>query len=490
MILPLIVLLPLLGGVVAWLTARLRPVAARWVALSVLLVDLGLAVTLLARPGSASATPVGGPWIADARWDWIPAIGASLHFAVDGLGLWMVLLTLVLGVLAVAVSWREIDERVGAFHFHLLATLTGILGVFLSLDLLLFYVFWELMLIPMVFLIGIWGHERRVHAAVKFFLFTQAGGLLLLVSILALVHAHASTGGGWTFDPTVLAATPLGDLERWVALGFVIAFAVKLPAVPLHTWLPDAHTQAPTAGSLVLAGLLLKTGAYGMLRFVLPLFPDAVAWMAPTMMLLGVIGILYGAVLAFGQTDLKRLVAYTSVSHLGFVLLGVFAVDAWALRGVVLQMICHGLSTGALFAIVGQLQERLHTRDVDSMGGLQQKVPRLAGWTALFAMASLGLPGLGNFVAEFLVLAGSFRTSVPLTSVAVIGLVFATLYSLRLLQRVFHGPEVVPAPVHDLGVREVTVLVVMAVGLLWLGLYPMPVLRDVAPFVDGIVALG
>lgn len=488
MILPALVLIPLVGGTLAWFAGRRRPVAARWVALVTVLVDLALALTLFGRVDAPVRTgPVGGPWIAHAQWDWIPQIGASLQFGIDGLSLWLVVLTLVLGALGVLVSWREIEERVGLFHFHLTATLAGIVGVFVALDLLLFYVFWELMLIPMVFLIGLWGHERRIAAAVKFFLFTQAGGLLLLVSILSLVQAHVATGAARSFDLFALVGTPLGAAEVWIALGFVVAFAVKLPVVPLHTWLPDAHTEAPTAGSLVLAGLLLKTGAYGMLRFVLPLFPGAVETLAPALMTLGVVGILYGAVLAFGQTDLKRLVAYTSVSHLGFVLLGIFSGDVWGLRGAVLQMICHGLSTGALFAVVGQLQERLHTRAIDRVAGLQARAPRLAGWSLLFVMASLGLPGLGNFVAEFLVLAGSFRSSVVLTAIAVSGLVMATLYSLRVLQRVFHGPESLPAPVADLDARELTVLAVMAVGLVWLGLYPMPVLEGVAPFLDGLV---
>jgi NADH-quinone oxidoreductase subunit M len=406
----------------------------------------------------------------------------SIHLALDGLSLLLVILTCFLGLLAVAASWSEIQERVGLFHANVLWVLTGVMGVFLALDLLLFYVFWEVMLVPMYFLISLWGHENRVYAAIKFFIFTQASSLLMLVAILALALLHHQHTGVYTFDYMQLLGTPIAaSTAMWLMLGFVIAFVVKLPAVPVHTWLPDAHTEAPTAGSVLLAGLLLKTGAYGLFRFVLPLFPTAAHTLAPVAMGLGVLGILYGALLAFAQTDVKRLVAYTSVSHMGFVLLGVFAWNPWALQGAVMEMLCHGLSTGGLFILAGALQERLHTRDLGSMGGLWSTVPRLGGVGMVLAMASLGLPGLGNFVAEFLVLLGAFQVSPVLTIIASIGLVLAAVYALRFVQRTFHGPNTRGWHLPDLTLRDMAIMAVLIASLVWLGLFPQPVLNTADP---------
>jgi NADH-quinone oxidoreductase subunit M len=334
------------------------------------------------------------------------------------------------------------------------------------------------MLVPMYFLIGLWGHERRIYAATKFFLFTQLSGLLMLLAIISLAVAHQRATGTFTFDYEALLHTPLSPhAARLLMLGFFVAFAVKLPAFPLHTWLPDAHTEAPTAGSVILAGLLLKTGAYGLIRFVLPLFPGPTRDLAPFMMTIGVIGILYGAVLAVGQTDLKRLVAYTSVSHMGFVLLGVFAGNQIALEGAVIQMISHGISTGALFVLAGLLQERLHTRELAEMGGLWETMPALGGAGMVFAMASLGLPGLGDFVGEFLILLGAYRAHVGLTVVATLGLLTATLYGLKFAQGVFHGPNLHHWSLPDLRRREWAILGPMMLCLLWIGLYPQPVLN-------------
>jgi NADH-quinone oxidoreductase subunit M len=466
-----LIAIPLAGGLLAWPAGgRL----ARWICLAALGVDLGLALTLWRAPAA-------GPWIAELELPWFPRFGVGFHLGVDGLSLLMVVLTLFLGILSVLASWTEIRERVGFFHFNLMWILAGILGVFLALDLFLFYFFWELMLVPMYFLIGIWGHEKRIYAALKFFLFTQASGLLMLLAILGLVFAHRAQTGVMTFDYVDLLGTSAGDLSIWLLLGFFVAFAVKLPMVGLHTWLPDAHTEAPTAGSVILAGLLLKTGAYGLLRFALPLFPEASRELAPAAMALGAAGVVYGAVLAFAQTDLKRLVAYSSVSHLGFVLLGIFAWNELALQGAVMTMICHGLSTGALFVLVGQLKERLHTRDLAAMGGLADAAPRMAALAIFFAMASLGLPGLGNFVGEFLVLLGSFKASVAITAVATVGLVGATIYSLWIVQKAFHGPLEEGRTLTDLGAREVFVLGAMVVALVWLGLWPQPVLETAEP---------
>lgn len=487
MLLPVLILVLLAGAVVAWASARLGPMWPRVIALGALALDLGIALSLWSAHASRLALPVEltGPWLVEFDVAWLPSVGARLHLAMDGLSLPLVLLTFFLGIVSVLASWNEVRDRVGFFHFNLLAVLAGVVLVFLAVDLLLFYFGWELMLVPMYFLIAIWGHEHRIYAAVKFFLFTQLSGLLMLVALLTLYLVHGGQTGDYTFDYQALLATRLTRGQGWwLMLGFFVAFAVKLPMVPFHTWLPDAHTQAPTAGSVILAGLLLKTGGYGLMRFVVPLFPETALAFAPVAMALGVAGILYGAVLAFGQTDLKRLVAYTSVSHLGFVLLGVFAWNTLALQGALLQMIAHGVSTGALFVVAGLLQERMHTRDLHRMGGLWSVSPRLSGVALFFALASLGLPGLGDFVAEFLVLLGAFQVSVPLAAVAAIGVVAAAVYSLRLVQLAFQGPNTHGWRFGDLNAREALLFAPMVVVLVWLGLFPQPVIDAFQPTVD------
>jgi NADH-quinone oxidoreductase subunit M len=462
----------MVAGILAWLSARWNSQLPRWISLCAIGVDLALTARIWADRAS-SATKL---WIDEVDWNWVPSFGIHFHLAVDGLSLLLLLLTFLLGLLAVLASWTEIRERVGFFHFHLMWVLAGIASVFLAIDLFLFYFAWELMLVPMYFLIVIWGHERRVYAAVKFFLFTQFSGLLMLIAILALYFFHHRTTGIYTFQYSELLGTQLSPgAELGLMLGFFVAFAVKLPVVPLHTWLPDAHTEAPTAGSVILAGLLLKTGAYGLLRFVIPLFPHAAHRFTPVALVLAVIGIVYGAVMAFSQTDLKRLVAYTSVSHLGFVLLGIFSWNPLALQGALMTMICHGLSTGGLFILVGGLQERIHTRDLGRMGGLWAVAPRLSGTALFFGLASLGLPGMGDFIGEFLVLLGSYKISVSITVVASLGILASTFYALRMVQRAFHGPNANAWQFPDLTPREGLMMAVMVIGLLLLGLYPQPV---------------
>ena len=484
MILVWLIVILLAGGFLAWLPRGEKTVWSRWISLAAVAVDFVIALGLWLRPGS------GGQWLAEVHWPWIPRFGIGVHLGIDGLSLLMVLLTLFIGILSILTSWSEVTERVGFFHFNLMWILAGILGVFLSLDLFLFYFFWELMLVPMYFLIGIWGHENRIYAAIKFFLFTQASGLMMLLAILGLVFFHHRATGVITFDYLDLLGTPVGGAAIWLLLGFFLAFVVKLPAVPFHTWLPDAHTEAPTAGSVILAALLLKTGAYGLLRFAVPLFPEAAHQLAPWAMLLGAVGVVYGAVLAFAQTDLKRLVAYTSVSHLGFVLLGIFAWNSLALQGAVMVMICHGLSTGALFILVGQIKERLHTRDIQDMGGFWTAAPRMGAMAMFFALASLGLPGLGNFVGEFLVLVGSFQVSVLWTAVATAGLVGATIYSLWIVQKAFHGPLEEGRKVADLVPRELLIYASMVLALVWLGLYPQPILDTAGPALESLQQLA
>ncbi len=485
-----IMLILTLGGLLAWAAARFSAASARWIALAATVAGFAWSLVFWLRHSAYLPTDA-SPWLLELKAPWIARYGISFHLALDGMSLILIILTLFLGVLSVLTSWREITSRVGFFHFNLLWILAGIIGVFSAMDLFLFYFFWEMMLIPMYFLISIWGHENRVYAAVKFFIFTQASGLLMLASILSLYWWHGNLTGDFTFSYFAMLGTDLPpQTARWIMLGFFVAFAVKLPMVPFHTWLPDAHTEAPTAGSVILAGLLLKTGGYGLMRFVLPLFPDASREFAPLAMTLGVIGIIYGAVLALAQTDLKRLVAYTSVSHLGFVLLGVYSFTALGWHGSMMQMICHGISTGALFILVGGLYERIHTRDLRKMGGIWTLAPRMGAAAMIFAMASLGLPGMGNFVSEILVLAGSYRNSPWLTAVAALGLVLATVYSLHIVQKAFHGKTATfDHPLTDLHVREIVVMGVLTVVILWLGIFPRPVIRLVNPAVMSIQSI-
>lgn len=472
MILFWLIFIPLLGGGLALAAQRWWEQAPRQIALGSLGLQAGCVLALF-----AGAEPAGGGWFAELSWSWIPRFGIGFHLAVDGTSLLLIALTVLLGFMAVGCSWTEIRDRTGWFHCNLLWTLAGVAGVFLALDLFLFFCFWEVMLVPMYFLIALWGHENRAYAAMKFFLFTQVGGLLMLIAILMLVFTYQKSSGVLSFDYPVLLNNGLSaDGGRWIMLGFFLAFAVKLPAVPFHTWLPDAHTQAPTGGSVILAGVLLKTGAYGLLRFVLPLFPEAAREFAPYAMSLGALSILYAAKLAFAQTDLKRLIAYTSVSHMGFVLLGAFAGNALALQGAVMTMLAHGISAAALFMVAGALQERLHTREMPHMGGFWALAPRLGAVTLFFCVAALGMPGLGNFIGEFLVLLGAYRASVPITVLAALGLVAAPVYALGVIRQVLHGPVPEGVTLRDFGSREMGLMMVLMASTCWLGLYPQPML--------------
>lgn len=489
-----LILILLVGGAIALVGERMGRNWPRLIALFIVLLDLAYLLSgISAIPAEKfTLTPAAGDpasWLLAYQADWIPRFGISLNLAMDGLSLVLVLLTLVLGAIAIISSWNEDNDQQGFFQANILWTLAGVIGVFLALDLFLFFLFWEVMLVPMYLLIAIWGHEGKAYASMKFFIFTQLSGLLMLVAILVLAKLHHSATGVFTFSYFDLLDTPMSQgVAFWLMLGFFIAFVVKLPGFPVHTWLPDAHTQAPTAGSVILAGILLKTGAYGLIRFTVPLFPEAALNFAPIAMLLGVAGVIYGAVLAFAQTDFKRLVAYSSVSHMGFVLLGVFAWNSLALQGAVMQMVAHGFSTAALFMIAGALQQRLHTRDMTKMGGLWYNMPRMGAVALFFALASLGLPGLGNFVAEFLVLLGLFTVNPWMAAAAALGLITAAVYSLIMMQKAFYGKPDESRQLADFGTLEMGAMAVMIIGLIWLGLYPQPVLDMVQPVLDSVAA--
>src|SRR5216683_374368 len=422
------------------------------------------------------------------QYQWIPQFGISYHLGIDGISLLLVLLTTILITLSLLYSGGgDIEMRPREFCFLMLFLESGLLGTFLALDLFLFYVFWEAMLVPMYFLIGIWGHGRKIYATFKFVLFTMLGSLLMLVAIIYLARAAHTSLGYVTFDLADLYKVTLSPTEaRWLFAGFAIAFAVKVPLWPLHTWLPDAHTEAPTAGSVILAGVMLKAGVYGFIRFAIPLFPAVAIEAIPLFMALAVVGIIYGALVAMVQPDLKRLVAYSSVSHLGFVILGIFAFDRQGVEGAVYQMLNHGLSTGALFLLVGMIYLRRHTREISEFGGLWRSIPIYAAVFMFVMLSSIGLPGLNGFVGEFLILLGAYLSSVWVAAVfAVMGLILGALYMMWAYERVMWGPitKAVNETVRDLNGREIAVMVPVIGLMLFMGLHPRPLLRRIEPSV-------
>ncbi len=494
MILPWLILIPFIGGLLCWFVERFDKSMPRWIALLTMALLLGIGLWLWAT-GDFQLAPAPGSeanWALQFKHVWIERFGINLHLALDGLSLLMIVLTGLLGVLSVLCSWKEIQRHVGFFHLNLMWILGGVVGVFLALDLFLFFFFWEMMLVPMYFLIALWGHSgegkrSRINAATKFFIYTQASGLIMLVAILALVLVNYHSSGVLTFDYELLlkAQLPPG-VEFLLMLGFFIAFAVKFPIVPFHSWLPDAHAQAPTAGSVDLAGILLKTAAYGMIRFALPLFPHASMDFAPVAMGLGLLGIFYGALLSFAQTDIKRLIAYSSVSHMGFVLIGIYSGSSLALQGAVVLMIAHGLSAAALFILSGQLYERLHTRDMREMGGLWSRLPWLPPLSLFFAAASLGLPGTGNFIGEFVVLFGSFASAPWVVVIATFGLVLSSVYSLAMIHRAYFGPTSAEGMLQGLDGREVSMVLLLALLLVLLGVFPQQVFDTSQATVSGV----
>jgi len=422
-------------------------------------------------------------------YDWIKDLGVKWKLGIDGISLWLVVLTGILFPIAILGPLVKRDAK--SYIGWLLLLEAGCLGVFLALDLLVFFLFFEIVLVPMYFLIAGWGYDNRSYAAMKFFLYTLFGSAFLLVAMIALVFLHERATGVLTFDLVELAEGQAiaESTARWLFLGFTVAFAVKVPLFPVHTWLPDAHTEAPTAGSVILAGVLLKLGTYGMLRFGLYLFPEAAVDLGPVLLTLATIGIVYGAVVAAMQKDLKRLVAYSSVAHMGFIVLGIFAFSSQGLSGSVLQMVNHGISTGALFLLVGMIYERRHTRIISELGGLQKPAPILAGVFTLVMLSSIGVPALNGFVGEFLILIGTFVTHRWWAVVSAGGVILAAVYLLWAYQRVFHGePEGENATIPDMTWRERGIMVPLLVLIVFLGVYPKPVLDRIQPSVDRLIA--
>ncbi|CAB4532785.1 unannotated protein [freshwater metagenome] len=482
---PALIITPLIGAAIIALIPRSRADLYKQIAVitSVITGAFSIAMLVAFQKGDS-----GYQFVIDQPW--ISGLGISLHFGVDGISLFLMVLTGV--IFPIALLGAKVDHDPKPYYGWLMVLMAASMGVFSSLDLVLFFAFFELVLVPMYFLIGLWGHSNRVYAATKFFLYTMLGSAFMLVGLVSLAVLNArAMGGPITFDLVEIAKNQAISVTagRWIFCAFAVAFAVKVPLFPLHTWLPDAHTEAPTAGSVILAAVMLKLGTYGFIRFGLDLFPEASHWAAPVMMTLGVIGIIYGAICATMQKDLKRLVAYSSIAHLGFIVLGVFAFSVQGLEGSILIMVNHGISTGALFLLVGWIYERRHTRKIAELSGLQKVAPIFAGVFTLVMLSSIGVPGLNGFPGEFLVLLGSFASARWWGVVAVSGVILAALYLLWAYQRVFHGPVTEPNKgFRDLRLTEGLVIAPLLVLIVFLGLYPKPMLDRIEPSVERLLA--
>ncbi len=487
MLLTFSIFIPTLAGLIILFVPRKMEILQRSIALIGTAVAFALTVVVfIGFDGSTSNYQF------EENWTWISSLGVNYHLAVDGISLFLVLLTTFLSMLCIISSWGSVKERIKEYHFFLLLLETGIVGVFCAMDFFLFYVFWELMLIPMYFLIGVWGGPRRIYAAVKFFLYTMTGSVLMLVGILYLYFQSIDPiTGGHTFD--ILTITnqcnfPMGT-QIWLFLAFGIAFAIKVPMFPFHTWLPDAHVEAPTAGSVILAGVLLKMGTYGFLRFCLPMFPGASLKFVPVISVLALIGILYGALVSMVQKDIKRLVAYSSVAHLGFVMLGMFAMNLQGMAGSLLQQINHGLSTGALFFLVGVIYDRRHTRLIEDYGGIAKVMPLYASLFMIVMLSSIGVPGLNGFVGEFLILLGTFKANMAYAVFGAAGVIFAAVYLLWAYQRIFFGKIVhsVNEKLRDCSPREAFILIALIIFIVLIGVYPEPFLSRMEPALQAVL---
>ena len=485
--LSLIVFLPLLGVLLLVFVPGSAHRAIRWIALAAALGSLACSLVLLGYD------PAGSEFQFREDLPWIEAFGMRYTLGVDGLSVVLVLLTTILSVVSIFYSWEPIQKRVKEYYIAMLVLMTGMLGVFVALDMFLFYVFWEISLFPMYVIIGVWGGPRRIYATVKFVLYTLVGSLLMLVAILAVAIAHAATGNPFSFSYEALRGFGYADtLQALAFVAFFLAFAIKVPMWPFHTWLPDAHVEAPTAGSIILAGVMLKLGGYGFLRFSLPLLPDAAVSFAPFIIGLSIVAILYGALVSMVQPDLKKLIAYSSVSHMGFVMLGAFVFNEQGLQGAVFQMISHGVTTGALFLLVGILYEQTHDRAIAHMGGLNARLPRYAAVFGLFTFASIGLPGLSGFIGEFLVVLGAFRYNGWVAAATMLVVIISAVYMLWMFQRVFFT---VPSDwmrrswdgLRDMNRNEWIALSPLIVLVVALGVFPGPVLDAIAAPVDRII---
>jgi NADH-quinone oxidoreductase subunit M len=495
-ILSLITFLPLVGAILLVLVRREQTRSLRNLAFLVSVANFAVSLPI---PFVYDQTTPAMQLVERAAW--IPSLGVTYFVGLDGISLWLVMLTTFLSPLAILCSFESIKHRAKEYYVFMLVLETGMLGVFLSLDFFLFYVFWEVMLVPMYFLIGVWGSDRRLYSAIKFFLYTLFGSVVMLLGILAIYFYAGAQTGTYTFDVLALmrVAYPNGSVfdflgmslgfQDLVWLSFALSFAIKVPMFPFHTWLPDAHTDAPTAGSVILAGVLLKMGTYGFLRFNLPMFPEASQHFVPLVFVLSIIAIIYGAMVCMVQPDMKRLIAYSSVSHMGFVMLGMFAFNAQGVQGSLLQMINHGLSTGGLFLIVGLIYDRRHTRQIAELGGLSKQMPIYATFFAIIMFSSMGLPGLNGFIGEFLILIGAFQVGWWWGAFAVTGIVLGAAYMLWLYQRTMFG-EITKEEnktLSDLNAREIATLVPIIALCFWIGLYPAPFLRAMEVSVANVI---
>jgi NADH-quinone oxidoreductase subunit M len=483
-----LIFFPLGGAVlIALLPAGAERAIRRWAA-AVAVAEVAFSLPLWWR-----LVPHQPGWQFVERRDWLPFLGSRYYLGADGISALLVLLTTVITALAVISAFTAVEKRPREFYASLLALEAGMIGTFLTLDLLLFYVFWEAMLVPMYLIIGVWGGPRRIYAAIKFFLYTMAGSVLMLVAILWLYFKHRAVTGVSTFELDAFYRMSLSPEQQfWLFLAFAVAFAIKVPMFPFHTWLPDAHVEAPTAGSVILAAILLKMGTYGFVRFAIPLFPVASAQLAPWIAGLAIVGIIYGALVAMVQPDLKKLVAYSSVSHLGFVILGLYAMNSQGFAGAMLQMINHGISTGALFLLVGVIYERRHTRMIRDFGGLWKPLPLFASVFLVVTLSSIGLPGTNGFVGEFLVLLGAFRAHTWWAVLAATGVILSAVYMLWMFQRVFFGPvtHVENEKLSDLTARERLVFMPILLLIFWLGVMPQPFIDRMQPSLDHMLRLA
>ena len=485
-LLSIILFTPLAGAALLLFVSRQQANLIRWIANSVALI--GFVVSL---PLWFAYDPAGAQFQFVERMPWIPSIGAEYFLGADGFSVLLILLTTLMGVIAILSSWTAITERVKEYYIFLLVLQTGMIGAFVSLDFLLFFLFWEVMLVPMYFLIGIWGSDRRLYSAIKFFLYTLVGSVVMLLGILALYFHYHEVTQVWTFDITKYQAANIPtDLQWWLFLAFFLGFSIKVPMFPFHTWLPDAHTDAPTAGSVILAAILLKMGTYGFIRFSLPILPDASRTFVPMMVTLSIIGIIYGALVAMAQKDWKRLVAYSSVSHMGMVTLGMFALNPVGMTGSIIQQLNHGISTGALFLIVGIVYERRHTREISEYGGLSKVMPIYAAVFMIMTMSSIGLPTLNGFIGEFLILQGAFTANIWWAVAAGSGVVLGAAYMLWLYQRTMFGKIENPKNENlaDLNFREFMTFAPLIILAVWIGIYPTPFLERLDPTVKTVIA--